>query len=441
MANKGFHKTLNENRTEEVASIIERMPTKFGFIISAVAIGLVLLLLIFGWIIKYPEILTGQVVINTRQAPVKLVATTSGNIILLQSKSGTVVKTGDYIAFVKNEANIEDVRLLNSMLQQIKIYKITYKEHRHLFPKNLSLGELNNKYFNYLNGLYQYLDYTIQQPYEIQKEINKKLLGLQLKKFDQLKNDYQNQKIKYKTSQSLFKKDSTLFTKDITSKADIERSIIAKANSELDYNAIDKEINSTRYQINEAQNKAQVITIEKATKERELIINLFNSYFDLLDAIKKWERTYVFVAPINGKIDFLNFIKNNDYVQSGQELFKIVPNNDQIIGQVNLPEHGSGKVKIGQSVIIKLNNYPYNEYGSVKGKVKRISLVTNQQTLSDNQNKINSYLVDVDLPFGLKTNYGVELRFHAEAKGTAEIITEDRRLIERFFDNLRHKIN
>jgi len=441
MANKGFHKTLNENRTEEVASIIERMPTRFGAIISVVAIGLVLLLLFFGWIIKYPEILTGQVVINTRQAPVKLVATTSGNIILLQSKSGTVVKMGEYIAFIKNEANVGDVRLLNKMLQEIEIYKINYKEHRHLFPENLSLGELNNKYFNYLNGLYQYLDYTIQQPYEIQKEINKKLLGLQIKKFDQLKNDYQNQKIKYKTSQSLFKKDSTLFTKDITSKADIERSIIAKANSELDYNAIDKEINSTSYQINEAQNKAQVITIEKATKERELIINLFNSYFDLLDAIKKWERTYVFVAPINGKIDFLNFIKNNDYVQSGQELFKIVPNNNQIIGQLNLPENGSGKVKIGQNVIIKLNNYPYNEYGSVKGKVKRISLVTNQQTLSDNQNKINSYLVDVDLPFGLKTNYGVELNFHAEAKGTAEIITEERRLIERFFDNLRHKIN
>lgn len=121
-------------------------------------------------------------------------------------------------------------------------------------------------------------------------------------------------------------------------------------------------------------------------------------------------------------------------------MFKIIPINNQIIGQVNLPENGSGKVKVGQSVIIKLNNYPFNEYGSLKGRVKRISLVTNQQTLSDSQNKINSYLVDIDLPFGLKTNYGLELNFHAESKGSAEIITADRRLIERFFDNLRHKM-
>ena len=440
MANKGFHKTLNENRTEEVASIIERMPTKFGATISGIVVGLVLLLLLFGWLIKYPSILSGQIVVNTQQAPVKLVASTSGNIILLKNKSGTKVEAGAYLAYIKNEADLNDVQLLNELLYKTNIHLITYKEHRHLFPENLSLGELNNKYFNFLNSLYQYLDYSVQQPYEFQKQINQKLLELQQSKSSQLKNDFKNQEIKYKISQSLFKKDSILFEKEVTSKADIEKSIIAKANSILDYTAIDKEINNTNYQIKETQNKAQVIAIEKAVKERELVVNLFNSYYDLIDSLKKWERTYVFVSPIDGKVDFLNFIKTNDYVQSGQELFKMIPNNNQLIGQVNLPENGSGKVKIGQGVIIKLNNYPYNEYGSIKGMVKRMSLATNQQALSDSQTKINSYLVDVDLPFGLKTNYGVELNFHAEAKGTAEIITEDRRLIERFFDYLRYKL-
>lgn len=440
MASKGFHKTLSENRTEEVASIIERMPTKFGGTISGVVISLVFLLLLFGWLIKYPSILSGQIIINTKQAPVKLIASTSGNIILLKNKSGVKVNAGTYLAYVKNEANLNDVQLLGKLLYENNIHQITYKKHRRLFPENLSLGEINNKYFNFLNSLYQYLDYSVQQPYKFQKQINQKLLELQQNKFLQLHSDFKNQKIKYNISQSLFKKDSILFEKEVTSKADIEKSIIAKANSILDYATIDKEMNNTVYQINEAQNKDQVIAIEKAQKERELIVNLFNSYYDLIDTVKKWERTYVFVSPIDGKVDFLNFIKTNDYIQSGQELFKIMPDNNQLIGQVNLPENGAGKVKIGQDVIIKLNNHPYNEYGSIKGKVKRISLTTNQQALSDNQNKINSYLVDVTLPFGLKTNYGVELNFHAEAKGTAEIITEDRRLIERFFDNLRYKL-
>lgn len=435
-----LHKTFNQNRTEEVADIIEKMPTRFGTTISGIVISLVILLLMFGWFIKYPEVLKGQIIINTRQAPVKLVAVTSGNIILLHDKAGSQIYSGEYIAFIKNAANIKDVQLLNQLLKKIDIHRVAYKQHRNYFPENLSLGDISNKYFNYLNALYQFLDYSVQQPYVEQKDINTKLLAMQRTTLSALKSDYQNQKIKYEISKSLFRKDSTLFSKDVTSKADIERSIIAKANSELEYKAIDKQITNIDYQINEAQNKLQLIAIEKATKERELIINMFNNYYDLIDSIKNWEQTYVFVSPMSGKIDFLNFLKNNDFIQSGQELFKIIPNRNEIIGQVNLPETGSGKLKTGQDVIIKLDNYPYNEYGSVKGKVATISLATNQQTLSDNQKKINAYLVNVNLTNGLKTNYGTELNFHAEAKGTAEIITDDRRLIERFFDNLKYKV-
>jgi multidrug resistance efflux pump len=146
------------------------------------------------------------------------------------------------------------------------------------------------------------------------------------------------------------------------------------------------------------------------------------------------------VSPINGKIDFLNFLKTDDYVQNGQELFKIVPEESAMIGQVLLPEQGSGKVVKGQEVIIKLDNYPYTQFGSIKGKVENISLATNQQTLSNSQNKINAYLVVVTLPKGLYTNYGTTLNFHFEAKGTAEIITDNRRLIERLFDNLKYSL-
>lgn len=440
MDNKASKKNHTENRTEEVAYIIEKMPTRFGLIISSIVIGLTALLFLFGWLIKYPEILRGQITVNTRQAPVKLTASTEGNLILLRNKTGSAIKAGEYIAYIKNSAHLKDVQLLDSLLKQVDIHTISYKEHRDFFPENLSLGDLNNKYFSYLNALYQFLDYSVQQPFTAQKDINTKLLQMQKVMLQELQNDYKSQKIKYKTSQSLFGKDSILFSKNVIAKADIERSIISKANSELDYKSIDKQITNTNYQINDAQNKLQILAIQKIEKERELAINLYNSYYDLVDNIRKWEHTYIFVSPISGKVDFLNFLKNNDFVQSGQELFKIIPNQNEMIGQVYLPENGSGKVKIGQSVIIKLDNYPYNEYGSIRGKVTAISLSTNQQTLSDSQNKINAYLVNVSLPNGLKTNYGTELNFHTEAKGFAEIITEDKRLINRFFDNLKYKV-
>ena len=439
MDKQEFHKSLHENRTEEVAHLIEKMPARFGIAVSGIAIGLVLLLLIFGWLIKYPEVLHGQITLNTRQAPVKIVSSTTGNLVLLQKKGGATVQAGTYLGYIKNSARLKDVQTLDHLLHQVAIHKLNSVAHRHFFPETLSLGDVNNPYFGFLSALYQFLDYKEQQPFVAQKKITQKLLKMQKTTLAALQNDFENQQIKYNRSMELFKRDSVLFSKKVTASADFDKSVIAKANTVLDFKAINKQITNTDYQIQEAENKLELLTIEKSNKETELIIKLYNSYYDLLDAIKKWEHTYVFIAPISGRIDFLSFLKNDDFIQSGQEIFKIIPDKNEIIGQVNLPEQGSGKVKTGQNVIIKLDNYPYNEYGSVKGKVSRISLATNEQTLSNKENKVNAYLVQVNLTDGLKTNYGTVLNFHAEAKGTAEIITEDRRLIERFFDNLKYK--
>ena len=50
-----------------------------------------------------------------------------------------------------------------------------------------------------------------------------------------------------------------------------------------------------------------------------------------------------------------------------------------------------------------------------------------------------AYLVNISLPDKLKTNYGSVLNFKFEIKGSGEIITNERRLVERLFDNLKYK--
>ena len=63
-----------------------------------------------------------------------------------------------------------------------------------------------------------------------------------------------------------------------------------------------------------------------------------------------------------------------------------------------------------------------------KGKVKSISIIPNKEGL---------YIIDVELPKKLITSYNKEIDFKQEMRGTAEIITEDLRLIERFFYQFR----
>jgi hypothetical protein len=52
---------------------------------------------------------------------------------------------------------------------------------------------------------------------------------------------------------------------------------------------------------------------------------------------------------------------------------------------------------------------------------------------------VETYLITVDLPDGLTTNYGEILDFQHEISGTADIVIKERRLIERLFDNLKYR--
>jgi hypothetical protein len=66
----------------------------------------------------------------------------------------------------------------------------------------------------------------------------------------------------------------------------------------------------------------------------------------------------------------------------------------------------------------------------VKGIVRSISLVPEN----------NAYTVEVSLPHGLTTFYGEKLEFSQEMQGTAEIITEDTRLLTRIIRPLRYLV-
>ena len=115
-------------------------------------------------------------------------------------------------------------------------------------------------------------------------------------------------------------------------------------------------------------------------------------------------------------------------VKAGDLVCNVIPKDSiSIIGKAQLPMVNSGKVKKGQEVNIKLISYPYIDYGMVKGKIKSISLVPYE----------SSYSVEIDLVDGLKTFYGKELKLNQGMQGSAEILTDDLRLIQRMVNPIR----
>lgn len=78
--------------------------------------------------------------------------------------------------------------------------------------------------------------------------------------------------------------------------------------------------------------------------------------------------------------------------------------------------------------MFRLFNFPDREFGVLRGKVSNISLVPD---------KDGNLLIDVSLPKGLESSYKKQIPFQQEMKGSADIVTEDLRLLERILYQFR----
>lgn len=158
---------------------------------------------------------------------------------------------------------------------------------------------------------------------------------------------------------------------------------------------------------------------------------LFSIYEDVQrmgNEVENWKQNFLIVAPIDGQVSLIQFWSAQQFINENEELLTIVPtsNSGKIIGKALLPLERSGKVKPSMRANIRLDGYPYQEFGSIQAIVKDISLVPQGET----------YQIELEVAGILITNYEKSIPFRQEMQGTANIITEDRRILERVFDKI-----
>jgi len=423
-------------KTEEVQDIIERLPTNFAKIITAIVSIVLVLLVIFGWLIRYPDVVAGEVTINAIHAPVKMVSLRAGKIKLLNTDTNQIVQENQIIAYIESASDFQSAQSIKQLVGKLHLPLTDASSIYHALPKETRLGELSSTYFAFLNAVKQLADYQKNQLYAKQEMALKELLQ---QEEEVLRASSEKLSIAEKNQQlynNFYYRDSVLFSKKVLSAGDFDRTKINHIGALDVYQNALREIATGKEQIARTNSQLQEVVIQKTEKEQQLKLDISTQHNALLDQLRAWEQQYLFIAPISGKIQFLKFWNDNQFVATGEEVFTLLPEQQDVLGQVTLPASGAGKVSIGQEVIVKLEDYPYMEYGSIAGKVKNVSLTT-KSTHTEN-GSLQHYLVVISFPKSLRTNYGTELGFRYEIKGTAEIITKNRRLLERFFDNLKY---
>lgn len=152
---------------------------------------------------------------------------------------------------------------------------------------------------------------------------------------------------------------------------------------------------------------------------------LNNAVADLVKAIEQWKIDFLAIAPIEGKVAFMQLWKKDRYTTIDETMFVIVAEGKSApIGKASVPMQGIGKVKTGQRAIVRLNGFSEQEYGVLDGEVASISPVPDKE---------NNYIVEIIFPKNLNKQYEKELSVLKVVKGTAEIITRDQNLMEVLF--------
>ena len=413
-----------ELRSEELQDILGNVPPwilRYGIIILTV---ILVLLLTGSWFFKYPEIITSQLTLTSTNPPAYIVARASGKISTLFVKDMQSVIPGEPLALVENPAKLNDVLYLENVLKQLSL-STERGQPFYIHKKELNLGSLQSSFSNLLIQLDSYnnfitLNYYPRKIASIKSVLaarekllisNKKQKGIVLQQYDLEKKSYQ--------------REQTLKSKGITSDDNFEKATGKLLQSELTANNISASVEGMQIEI--LQLKESLVDTEQqyVEKKNNLDATLKSLISQIQNDITTWKMTYLVFSPIKGKVSFTEIWSVNQNISAGKTIFTVVPETvSELIGKAKLPIDHSGKVKPGQNVNIRFNNYPDNQFGMVKGRVKNISLIPSEEGF---------YMVEISFPNRLKTTYNKELPLSQEMTARADIITEDTRLLEQFF--------
>jgi len=414
-----------ELRSEEFQEVLGAVPPwilRWGITVLAVV---VVILLIGSAIIKYPDVIPAQIVLTGSTPPATIVAHASGKLKELYVTDNQNVKTDNYLAVIDNPAKTEDIiKLKNNLSSE----QFSIDNSQLTIPPELQVGSLQQLYTSFSTTLFEYSEYQRLAYFSQKRAMTLERITQYEKQYNTLLNQQQITEEQFVIAQKQYNRDSLLNKKGVLSDEEYETA----ENTFLQNRASRENMRSNlqNMQIQIGQLKESLLDTEEQGIEKlnNLQTQLQSLASQLKTGIEDWELNYALKAPIDGKITFSKYWIENQNVSAGEEVFTIVPDSAyNIIGKATLSVTRSGKVKIGQKVNIRLDNFPDNEYGILRGKVVNISLVPSQT------NQISNYTVEISLPNGLITTYKKELPFLPNMQGQAEIITDDISLLERFF--------
>ena len=370
----------NNYHSEEAQEILGHIPPwtiRWGI---TVIFSIFAIIILGCCVIKYPERVNGTVVIRTLNAPVDVVFRSGGNLEIISVSNGDVVKKNDILGVINTGADFKDILSADSCLLGFAGHQLADAVYNDSIYGNYQMGDLQGGWTNFTLSCQRYSDYITRAVIRKKSELVREQIDKQKEYYSQMQMQFSTGQEDLQYEEKNFVRDSSLFVMNVVSEQEFDESA------------------------------------RRLLQARNSVISFKNQM----------------TAPINGKVSFVHKWDVGQFVNASEHYLTIVPDEHQsVIGIVHIPQASFGKVDTGQKVNVKLEGYPYMEYGMLVGTIGHLSSVP--EVLSNSQSA-PQYTAEILFENGMKTTYGRELRMIQKMNGSAEIITEERSLIMRFLD-------
>ncbi|HOW10959.1 MAG TPA: HlyD family efflux transporter periplasmic adaptor subunit [Bacteroidales bacterium] len=421
----------HEIRSPELQEVMSEIPGRFLRWGLFLFFAIIVAILGVTWFINYPDVVTAPVTITTYNSPAPLTAKSGGLIEKLTVDNGEDVSTDQPVAIIENTAQYDDILVLVAFLDTLEDnpgWQDDVKKYSP--PEELSLGEVQTSYSRFLTYFFQFREY-LRQSY-INSKL--KLLDHQIRKQHEYTDELLSQEKLSAEDLDLvlrsYERDSVLYYSNLHSVtlSEYERSKQALIQKKSAHSSLRASITNNESSALKMKESRLDLLVQLDKELHQYKLDLDDSFRMLSLAIDQWKEKYLIKSPVKGRITFTSYWNINQVIKAGEILATVVPDDpSRIIARANVPVSGLGKVKTGQEVNIKLSGFPYMEYGVLKGKISTLSLVPAGEY----------YIAEIDLVNGLRSTYGINLGFINEMTGTADIITDNSRLIFRLIKPLR----
>jgi hemolysin D len=188
---------------------------------------------------------------------------------------------------------------------------------------------------------------------------------------------------------------------------------------------------------------AAQIAEARAQATREVLADLSKAEADIrlareeLTKADQKSRLQLVRAPVDGVVQQLAVYSEGAVLKPADPILVVVPSDAELVVEAQVLNRDIGFVKVGQPVTVKLEAFPFTRYGTLEGRLVRIS----RDAIQDEKlGPVYQARVAVDRgKLGGRLEEGIALAPGLQA--TAEIRTSDRRVIDYLLSPIERRLN